>query len=385
MRSPLSSRSNECANCAIVFSWEGVETSEGVFCCAGCVHGGPCTCTYTGASAAADVAGRREHVLTLVAQPLRSQIDVAEFGGALEHVPGVLGTALVGTSGDRALFRVEATSIPDVLLNLRRIPGFAATITKIEGECVDLQFTNPSADPSFPGWTPPSISAHEQHRAGELAATDAPADTRQVLQDVLNGLDRVASALAKPPGERSSVGNLVHLSEELTAARSLLAGPEPATAPPPVSKPEPAADEAPPEPPPPAVQPPSFAAPVPAPAAPEAAPAPTPRASEQPAATEEWPGAGAGRLMSDRFMLIAYPFHNFHSLNAFQRAVRGLEGVRDAKVARFFKGTLHLQVEYQGVISFADRLREITIRHRIVQIGDESVELEIEEAAGGVR
>lgn len=383
MRSPLSSQSNECANCAIAFSWQGVETPKGTFCCVGCVHGGPCICTYTGVPDPAGVPGSREHALTLVAQPLRSDIAVAEFGGVLERVPGVVAAALVGASGDRAVFRVEASSIPDVLLNVRRIPGFAATITKIEGDCVDLQFTSPSAGPQT---APPSLPAYPEGGAGAPAAADAPANAQHVLQQVLSSLDRVALALAKPPGERSSVGNLVHLSEELKSARSLLSQSGSATTQPVKDDAALAADVAPIAPPPPAMQAPSIAAPLFAKDAPLApAAAPMARAAAQPVAPEEWPGAGSGRLMSDRFVLIAYPFHNFHSLNAFQRAVRGLDGVRDAKVARFFKGTLHLQVEYQGVLSFADRLREITIRHRILQVGDESVEIEIEEAAGAVR
>ncbi len=35
-----------CANCEIVIRWEPTVVDGRVYCCLGCLHGGPCECDY---------------------------------------------------------------------------------------------------------------------------------------------------------------------------------------------------------------------------------------------------------------------------------------------------------------------------------------------------
>lgn len=72
---------------------------------------------------------------------------------------------------------------------------------------------------------------------------------------------------------------------------------------------------------------------------------------------EERPGGAV--LTVEHLTLVVYPFHSFAALNEFQGAVRRLHGVKNTRVRRFYRGTLHLAVDYEDVIPLTDRLLDL--------------------------
>ncbi|MCA9846680.1 MAG: hypothetical protein KC472_01795, partial [Dehalococcoidia bacterium] len=106
----------------------------------------------------------------------------------------------------------------------------------------------------------------------------------------------------------------------------------------------------------PVAPPPSQPAPVAAP--PTAAPmAPPPAAEDEFVEPEDRPG---GAVMTvEHLTLVVYPFHSFAALNEFQAAIRELHGVKNTRVRRFYRGTLHLAVDYEDMIPLSDRLADL--------------------------
>lgn len=505
---------NECANCGIAFAWAGVDAGDVRYCCAGCAAGGPCVCTYADDSAdVAEVAEgespspARMESLTLVVQPFVRPDDALAFGSAVEKVPGVYSPALVATSGERAVFHVETPSIVELLQQLRRLPGFTPTITRVEADRIELDVT-PKVPASPPVDSVDLTSARADHAppAGEPAELDSTPTAAQaadsnapaaiesgIAHDATpSGYDAVMAELADL---RAEMKQLVRLMEELKALAEAPvyddAGdwyaaphdhepiPEPAhdqstaleSSPPPTeelheavpysaywvdSDELPGAFESPPaaaleEP----IHQPSMdqshvdeeseagvaqepptldvrdepayetyqytpiesahdadvAAPIAHESIDEAATEFSAARAEgdvdavahidehapigddepgedahEPATDDEqavWTmpapehGPASGALLSDRFTVIAYPFRGFQPLNAFQRSVRELDGVVEAKVSRFFKGTLHLLVEYNHGVPFPERLKELPVAVRVVEVGHEWIELEL--------
>jgi hypothetical protein len=79
--------------------------------------------------------------------------------------------------------------------------------------------------------------------------------------------------------------------------------------------------------------------------------------------------------------LIVYPFQSFVVLNEFQSAVRRLRGVSGVRVRRFYKGTLHLAVEYEDVVPLTQRLKELPrFAGQVVAEARGEVELKLEGA-----
>lgn len=72
---------------------------------------------------------------------------------------------------------------------------------------------------------------------------------------------------------------------------------------------------------------------------------------------EDRPGGAV--LTVEHMTLVVYPFHSFAALNEFQGAVRRLHGVKNTRVRRFYRGTLHLAVDYEDVIPLTDRLLDL--------------------------
>jgi hypothetical protein len=72
---------------------------------------------------------------------------------------------------------------------------------------------------------------------------------------------------------------------------------------------------------------------------------------------EDRPGGAV--LTVEHLTLVVYPFHSFAALNEFQGAVRRLHGVKNTRVRRFYRGTLHLAVDYEDVIPLTDRLLDL--------------------------
>lgn len=94
---------------------------------------------------------------------------------------------------------------------------------------------------------------------------------------------------------------------------------------------------------------------------------------------EERPGGAV--LTVEHMTLVVYPFHSFQALNEFQSAIRLLHGVTNTRVRRFYRGTLHLAVDYEDMIPLAERLRDL--RGFNFQVASESrseIELVLQES-----
>jgi hypothetical protein len=68
----------------------------------------------------------------------------------------------------------------------------------------------------------------------------------------------------------------------------------------------------------------------------------------------------AAPLPTQTVHLVASPFPNFKILSAFHRAIQQIPGVVGAKAVSFREGTLHLSVEYLGMMPLAGRLTELS-------------------------
>ncbi|MCK9485401.1 MAG: hypothetical protein M0R73_01690 [Dehalococcoidia bacterium] len=106
---------------------------------------------------------------------------------------------------------------------------------------------------------------------------------------------------------------------------------------------------------------PPFATPPQSVAPRPAAPPPPPRyeydEDEQVVAPEERPGGAVSTV--EHMTLVVYPFHSFAALNDFQAAVRTLHGITNTRVRRFYRGTLHLAVDYEDIIPLGERIRDL--------------------------
>ena len=60
----------------------------------------------------------------------------------------------------------------------------------------------------------------------------------------------------------------------------------------------------------------------------------------------------------EHLTLVVYPFHSFGALNEFQTAIRTLHGVKNTRVRRFYRGTLHLAVDYEDIIPLVERMND---------------------------
>jgi len=100
--------------------------------------------------------------------------------------------------------------------------------------------------------------------------------------------------------------------------------------------------------------------------------------------SEDRPGGAAP--LREHLTLVAYPFRSFVALNEFQDAVRALRGVTGVKVRRFYRGTLHLGVDYEDVIPFTQRLREVneSFEWSLVSESSQEIEIQLAESAEAV-
>lgn len=132
------------------------------------------------------------------------------------------------------------------------------------------------------------------------------------------------------------------------------------------------------------------AAPIPAPAAPRQSDRPR-LVEPQPAtaittsegadviAPDERPGGAIS--IAEHITLVVYPFHSFVALNEFQAAIRTLRGVTGTRVRRFYRGTLHLAVDYEDIIPLVERLQEMRgVPFRVVSESRNEIEMVLEEA-----
>ncbi|MAG37584.1 MAG: hypothetical protein CL878_15220 [Dehalococcoidia bacterium] len=115
-------------------------------------------------------------------------------------------------------------------------------------------------------------------------------------------------------------------------------------------------------PPAPVVQPSPLAASRPAPAAVALAEQEATAAQEEeegPVPDGPPPEAELPLMAGSRLNVQVSPFKRFGQLATYQNALGSLSGVRDVKMRRFYKGVLHLSVDYDGVIPMTDRLAEV--------------------------
>ncbi len=78
--------------------------------------------------------------------------------------------------------------------------------------------------------------------------------------------------------------------------------------------------------------------------------------------------------------LVVYPFHSFVALNEFQGAIRVIRGVTETRVRRFYRGTLHLAVDYDDVIPLTERLQDLRgFRWQVVSESRQEIELLLED------
>jgi hypothetical protein len=87
--------------------------------------------------------------------------------------------------------------------------------------------------------------------------------------------------------------------------------------------------------------------------------------------------------MRKHITVVAHPFRSFVALNEFQDALRALRGVVNMKVRRFYRGTLHLGLEYEDVLPLSERLRDIEgFNWRLVSSEPLEIELMLDEQGG---
>jgi hypothetical protein len=101
-------------------------------------------------------------------------------------------------------------------------------------------------------------------------------------------------------------------------------------------------------------------------------------------AIDEAPAEAGGTEHS----LIAYPFRSIAVLNLFQDTVRALDGVTGLRVRRFFRGTLHLEIDYTGDVPLIERLQDLrSFSWRLMATSPTKIEITLDEhgdlAAGG--
>lgn len=82
-------------------------------------------------------------------------------------------------------------------------------------------------------------------------------------------------------------------------------------------------------------------------------------------------------------LLVAYPLWSFRDLYAFQKAVRRLHGVADARIQRFVNRVLELSVDLAGGEDLPEQLQGLAaFPHRLVEAQPDRVEILLETAEG---
>lgn len=460
-----------CANCEEPVLGQPVFFDGGVYCCTGCIAGGPCVCTYqapaahaervvppaaaapvyrapapaysapiSAATAYAASIYRAPSPLAATPQPgrepipfpgrdngpraivlrlggFRDQRDLLEFALILEDAGVLAEVSLTRAEPADAWFAVRAASAQQVVAALQEVRGWlisaSASESYVEGrvESVPAEVTEPEPvlpqRPRFrvfsprPAETPPgAVSSAARTTAQTAAAVQEQPAYQEPAAYQEPEVARPASAPVRPvytappvpvlpipvrPAPVPQPQRFVQPSQPVlpvlpaaaapvSAPRTALVAQPHAVEPAPVTVAAPAAVAS--------IAPLPAPAPVPASAAP-AAPAPRPAAavaSRQPdmIAADDRPG-GAVPLV-EHLTLVVYPFHSFVALNEFQGAIRALRGVTNTRVRRFYRGTLHLAVDYEDIIPLAERLQDLRgFRWQMVSESRQEIELLLED------
>lgn len=494
-----------CANCEEPILGQPVFFDGGVYCCTGCIAGGPCVCTYQAPAAepsaalpvyptpAPEPAPTPAYSAPIAAAPVyqtpistpvppatvpalsstaafgrepipfpsrengpraivlrlggfRDQRDLLEFALALEDVGALAEVSLTRAEPADAWFAVRATSTQQLVAALQEVRGWLisanASESYVEGrvESVPVEvaavetapaMATPAAAASIeaepvlphrprfrvfsprraetavgPGFT---ISPAAQQAAAAPAATIAPEPTFQqpaAFEPVVTAAEPPAAVAPARPAYTAPPTPVLPIPARPAAVpqpaprfveptRPVL--PAPAAIAAPAVTPVPAETPAAVAPPPYVAEPAPIIAVAPAPVVEPARPlepvtvtpvAPVARpsviadlaASHQPdmIAVDDRPG-GAVPLV-EHLTLVVYPFHSFVALNEFQGAVRVLRGVTNTRVRRFYRGTLHLAVDYEDVIPLAERLQDLRgFRWQMVSESRQEIELLLED------
>jgi hypothetical protein len=307
-----------CTSCEAPIDGPPVFDDGRPFCCRGCAAGGPCLCDYghreastpsgvpepAHAPASSDAAAPPPALLRV--SGFDDQRELLAFGLALEERPEVEALSLVRARLDDCWFAVAIADPPTLARVVRELPGFDVVAEPQDAgvEAALHARARPTLD-AAPGARMP-MRAHREPRAAEPAAA---------------GRDAADAPLVLPSRPRF----------RLPSAEAVPAAP---SAPPLESTPAVEHDEA-------------GAVTV----------APTPSEPPTMVAAADRPGGAAP--IREHLTLVASPFRSFVTLSEFQDAVRALPGVTELRVRRFYRGTLQLAVDYDDVLPFTTRLREL--------------------------
>lgn len=399
--------SQTCANCEEFITGAPYQADGEAFCCVGCALGGPCQCTYTSTEpltepmieakptiaeeratylaasnapaseqtlawpppapqSTIDTVRRRPSILRVAG--LTQQFDLLRLGSELEERPEIEDISLVRADLDDAWLAVTVQDTDALAAALIHLDGFEVDARPnpagVDATVIVRPAASAEAASAVPARVPAAVEARrdEPHarprfrifRRPDDADVAAAADESQALPPIAPAAQTPA-APAQPP-----------------------APPVPVVAPPmPV---EPAVASAP-----------SFAAPaapVPVVTPPSVAVGVAPEVSRPAAVTREEPPdlisadarPGGAVTMREHITLVAYPFRSFVALNEFQDAIRALRGVANVKVRRFYRGTLHLGVEYEDVLPLTERMHDLEgFAWRLVSSSQQEMELMLEE------
>lgn len=335
----------------------------------------------------------------------RDQRDLLEFALALEEVGVLAEVSLTRAEPADAWFAVRAASAQQVLAALQEVRGWLITANAseayVEGRIESLPANMTPAEPE------PVLPQRPRFRVFS-PRPEAPSSVAPVMP--------VTAPATAAPGqaeyERPAVyqqPETVPVTQPVYAAPPVPVLPAPSR---PTSVPEPQPERF--------VQPPAPV--LPAAAAPAVSPnvmtaaqprltPPAPGAAVAPAASavESAPASvaplsgprlvaanpaefhqpdmiaaddrpGGAVPLVEHLTLVVYPFHSFVALNEFQSAIRVLRGVTNTRVRRFYRGTLHLAVDYEDVIPLAERLQDLRgFRWQMVSESRQEIELLLED------
>jgi hypothetical protein len=91
---------------------------------------------------------------------------------------------------------------------------------------------------------------------------------------------------------------------------------------------------------------------------------------------------GGAVMTVEHLTLVVYPFHSFAALNEFQAAIRRLHGVKNTRVRRFYRGTLHLAVDYEDMIPLVDRITDLKdVEYEIASESRSEIEIVLQDTS----
>ena len=430
-----------CANCEEPLLAQPVFFDGGAYCCTGCIAGGPCICTYQTSNAldattetlsanqpppapsysapiAAAPVDRAPAPRAEVSAPIdaptigrdpipfpsrenspraivlrlggfRDQRDLLEFALTLEDVGVLAEVSLTRAEPADAWFAVRAASTQQVVAALQEVRGWLISARASESY-VEGRVEAPVEAPVE--FAPAEVARAEVARVEVTRVEVARGETEPVLPH------RPRFRVFSPRRETTPVGPGFTIARSATmhpmVAPADVAPARPIyTAPPMPVLPMPSQPAPVPQPEVRSVEPnrpvlPAAWTPLDMPFAPSAPARPhvepvTPLQHPALAETIDQPvderPDGAVPLVA-HLTLVVYPFHSFVALNEFQSAIRVIRGVTDTRVRRFYRGTLHLAVDYDDVVPLTERLQDLRgFRWRVVSESRQEIELLLED------